>query len=214
VPEAYFRHPANLELERQLFGTVSRSRALTETLHRTIHRDLRPVDRPGLLGQQVQDRGRQLLREGHQQRLLGGLADGIRAALGVRTGGERRTDHHHPPPAVGQQAREKGPHDVEGGPDVLFEHLRQFGCRGLQQRLSACPAADQVQQRVRPPEFPRHRRGGRLGLIGPRQVRASGQDPGFRQGQGACQGFQLLRAAAQQRQAGPLRSQFARQHRA
>lgn len=38
VPEAYFRHPANLELERQLFGTVSRSRALTETLHRTKER--------------------------------------------------------------------------------------------------------------------------------------------------------------------------------
>jgi hypothetical protein len=34
VPEAYFRHPDNLALERELFGTARRSRAVTDTLHR------------------------------------------------------------------------------------------------------------------------------------------------------------------------------------
>jgi len=34
VPEAYFRHPANLALEKQLFGTAIRSRAVTDTLQR------------------------------------------------------------------------------------------------------------------------------------------------------------------------------------
>lgn len=34
VPEAYFRHPDILALERQLFGTATRSRGMTDTLHR------------------------------------------------------------------------------------------------------------------------------------------------------------------------------------
>ena len=34
VPEAYFRHPAILALERELFGTATRSREVTDTLHR------------------------------------------------------------------------------------------------------------------------------------------------------------------------------------
>ena len=34
VPEAYFRHPAILALERDLFGNSTRSREVTDTLHR------------------------------------------------------------------------------------------------------------------------------------------------------------------------------------
>jgi hypothetical protein len=34
VPEAYFRHPAILALERDLFGKATRSREVTDTLHR------------------------------------------------------------------------------------------------------------------------------------------------------------------------------------
>ena len=34
VPEAYFRHPDILALERELFGTATRSRQMTDTLHR------------------------------------------------------------------------------------------------------------------------------------------------------------------------------------